>query len=81
MQDDPSFTRGGKGFRGNIEDTEKRWVIHRAYTHERFSEGLRESSMLLLDSSTQTTSPPEQKYSTGSSQGGPVRTLQTPGGG
>ena len=67
MQDDPSFTRGGKSFRGNIEDTKEPWVRHRAYTPERFNEGLREPFVLLLDSSTQTTLPPEKNTSTGSS--------------
>ena len=41
MQDDPSLTRAGKRFIGNIEDTEQHWVTHRAETPERFSEGLR----------------------------------------
>ena len=41
MQDDPSLTRVGKTFRGNIEDTEQPWVRHRAETPTRFSEGLR----------------------------------------
>ena len=81
MQDDPSLTRVGKRFRGNIEDTEQSRVIHRVETPERFSEGLRQTPALLLDSNTQTTSPPEPKTSAGSSQGGPVRTPQTPGGG
>ena len=59
MQDDPSLTREGKRFRGNIEDTEKPWVRDRAETPKRFSKGLRQTPTLLLDSSTQTTSPPE----------------------
>ena len=79
MQEDPSLTRAGKRFRGNIEDIEQPWVRHRAETLERFIEGLRQTPVLLLDSSTQTTSPPEQNTSAGSSQGGPVRTLQIPG--
>ena len=81
MQNDPSFTRGGKRFRGNIKDTEQPRVRHRADTPERFSEGLREPFVLLLDSSTQTTSPPEQNTLVGSSQGGPVESPQTPSGG
>ena len=52
MQNDPSFTRGGKRFRGNIEDTEQSWVTHIANTPKMFSEGLREPSALLLDSNT-----------------------------
>ena len=59
MQNNPSFTRRGKRFRGNIEDIEQPWVRNRADTPKRFSEGLREPSALLLDSSTQTTSPPK----------------------
>ena len=66
MQDDPSFTRGGKRFRGNIEDNEQPWVRHRAETLERLNKGLREPSALLLDSNTKTTSPPEQNTSAGS---------------
>ena len=81
MQNNPSFTRGGKRFRGNVKDTEQPWVRHRADTLERFNEGLKEPSALLLDSSTHTTSPPKQNTSAGSSQGGPVRTPQTPRGG
>ena len=79
MQDEPSFTRGGKRFRGNIEDIEQPWVRHREDALDRFSEGLRETFSLLLDSSTQTTSPPEQNTSAGSSQGGRVRAPQSPG--
>ena len=79
MQDDPSFIRGGKIFGGNIEDTEQPWVRHREHTPERFSEGLREPFVLLLDSNTQTTSPPEKNTSARSSQGGPIRTPQIPG--
>ena len=67
MQNDPSFTRGGKRFRGNIEDIEKPWVRHRANTPERFNEVLREPSALLLDRSIQTTLPSAQKTSAGSS--------------
>ena len=78
MQDDPSFIRGGKRFRGNIEDTEQSWVRHRVDTLERFSEGPREPFALLLDSNTHTTSPPEQNTLARSSQGGPVRTSQIP---
>ena len=81
MQNDPNFTRGGKRFRGNIEDTEQPWVRHREDTPKRFSEGLREPSALVLDSSTQTASPPEENTLVGSSQGGPIGTPQTPRGG
>ena len=73
MQNDPSFTRGGKRFRGSIEDTEQPQVRHSTDTPKRFSEGPRQLFALLLDSSTQTNSPPEQNTSAGSSQGGPVR--------
>ena len=59
MQDDPSLTTTGNIFLGNIEDTEQPWVRHRVETLERFSEGLRQTPVLLLDSSRQTTSPPE----------------------
>ena len=76
MQDDPSLTWTGKKFRGNIEDTEQPRVRHRAETLERFSESLKQTTILLLDSSTQTTLPLEQNTSVGSSQGGPVRTPQ-----
>ena len=81
MQDDPSLTRAGKKFRGKVEDTEQSQVRYRAYTPQRLSEGFRETPALLLDNSTQTTSPPEHNTLAGSSQGGPVRTLQIPGGG
>ena len=81
MKNDPSFTRGGKRFRGNIEDNEKPWVRDRAETPGRFRKDHREPSTLLLDSSTQTTSPLEHDTLVVSSQGGLVRTLQTPGGG
>ena len=81
MQEDPSLTRVGKRFRGNIEDIEKFWERHRAKSPERFSEGLRQTLALLFDSSTQTTSPPKQNTSARSSQGGCVRTPQIPGGG
>ena len=67
MQDDPSLTRVGKRFRGNVEDIEQYRVRHRAETPERFSEGLRQPSTILLDSSTQTTSPLKQNTSAGSS--------------
>ena len=59
MQDDPRFTRGGKRFRGNIKDTKQPWVRHREDTPKRFNEGLKEPFALILNSSTQTTSPPE----------------------
>ena len=81
MQDDPSHTRAGKRFRGNIEDTKQYRGRHREETPERFSKRLRQTPMLLLDSSTQTTSPPELNTSAGSSLGGCVRTSQIPGGG
>ena len=38
MQKDPSLTRAGKRFRGNIEDTEQCREGHRAETPERTSE-------------------------------------------
>ena len=59
MQEDPSLTRVGKRFRGNVEDTKYYQGRHRAETPERFSEGLRLAPVLLLDNNTQTTSPPE----------------------
>ena len=74
MQDDPSLTSAGKRFKGNIEDNEQPWVRHRAKIPERFSEGLRQTPALLLHNSTQTTSPPEQNTSPGSSLGGCLRT-------
>jgi hypothetical protein len=73
MQEDPSFTRVGKRFRGNVEDTEQSRAIYRADNPERLSEGFKEPPALLLDNNTQTTSPPEQNTSAGSSQGGYLR--------
>ena len=67
MQNDPRFIRGGRRFRGNIKDTEKPRVRYSANTFERFNEGLRDPFALLLDNNAQTTSPPEQNPSTGSS--------------
>ena len=81
MQEDPSLTRAGKRFRGNIEDTKQYRERHRAKTPERTSERLRKIPMLLLQNSTQTTSSPELNTSAGSSLGGCVQTLQIPGGG
>ena len=78
MQGDPILTRAGKRFRGNIEEIEEPWVRHRAETPERFSKGLRQTRAFLFDSSTETTSPPEQNTSAGSSQGGCVSTPQIP---
>ena len=72
MQEDPSLTRAGKRFRGKIEDTEQYRGRHRAETPERFSERLRKTPTLLLESSAQTTSPLELKSLAGSSQGGCV---------
>ena len=74
MQEDPSFTREGKTFRGNIEDTEQYQGRHRAETPERISERLMKTPALLLESSTQNTSPLELNSSVGSSLGGYVRT-------
>ena len=74
MQEDPSLTRAGKRFRGNIEDTEQPWVRHRAETPKRFSEGPRQTPALLLESSIETTSPPELNTSAGSRLGGCVQT-------
>jgi ABC-type phosphonate transport system ATPase subunit len=75
MQNDPNFTRGGKRFRGNIEDTEQPWLRHREDTPERFSEGLREPLALLLNITTHTTLPPKKNTSARSSQGGLVGAL------
>ena len=80
MQEDPSFTRARKRYRGNIEDTEQRRERHRVETPERTNERLRKIPALLLENSTQTTSPPELNTSVGSNLGGCVRTLQIPGG-
>ena len=52
MQEDPSLIRVGKRFRGNIEDTEQYQGRHRVETPERFSERLRKTPALLLESST-----------------------------
>ena len=38
MQEDPSLTRAGKRFRGNIEDTKQNQERHREETPERTSE-------------------------------------------
>ena len=59
MQEDPSLTRAGKRFRGNIEDTEHNRERHRVETPERTRKQLRKILMLLLENNTQTTSPPE----------------------
>jgi hypothetical protein len=74
MQEDPSLTRKGKRFRGNIEDIEQYQGRHRVETLERISERLRKTLALFLESSTQTTSPPELNTSVGSSLGGCVQT-------
>ena len=81
MQEDPSLTREGKRYRRNIEDTEQYRGRHRAESPERISERLRKTPTLLLESSTQTTSPPELNTSAESILGGYVRTPQIPGGG
>ena len=52
MQEDPSLTRVGKRFRGNIEDTEQYQERHRAETPEITSEHLRKTSALLLENNT-----------------------------
>ena len=52
MQEDPSLTREGKRFRGNIEDTEHNREGHRAETCERTSERLRKIPTVLLENST-----------------------------
>ena len=75
-----SLTRAGKRFRGNIEETEQNLERHRAETPDRTRERVRMIPALLLENSTQTTSPPELNTSTGSSLGGCVRTPQKPGG-
>ena len=59
MQEDPSLTRAGKRFRGNIEDIEQYQERHRAETPKRTSERLRKTPALLLENNTQTTSPLE----------------------
>ena len=74
MQEDPILTSAGKRFRGNIEDTEQYRERHRAETPERTSERLRKTPVLLLESSTQSTSPPELNTSTRSSLRGYVPT-------
>ena len=81
MQEDPSLTRAGKRFRGNIEDTEQNRERHRAKTPKRTNERLRKIHALLLENSTQTTSPPELNTLARSSLGGYVRTPKIPGGG
>ena len=78
MQEDPSLTRAGKGFRGNIEDTEQYRGRHRAESPERISERLRKTPLLLLESSTQTTSPSKLNTLAKSSLGGYIRTPQIP---
>ena len=72
MQEDPSLTRVGKIFRGNSGNTEQYQGRHNTETPERLSERLRKTLALLLESSTQTTSPPELNTSAGSSLGGYV---------
>ena len=76
MQEDPSLTRAGKRFKGNIEDIEQCRERHRIETPERTSEQLRKIHVLLLENSTQTTSPPELNTSAGSILGGCVQTPQ-----
>ena len=72
MQEDPSLTREGKRFRGNIEYIGQNQERHRAETPERTSERFQKILALLLENSTQTTSPPELNTSVGSSLGGCV---------
>ena len=72
MQEDPSLTRAGKRFRGNIEDTEQYRERHRVEAPERISERLGKTPTMLLESSTHTTSPPELNTSAGSSLGGSI---------
>ena len=67
MQEDPSLTRAWKRFIGNIENTEQYQGRHRVETLERLSERLRKTPALLLESSTQTSSPPELNTSAESS--------------
>ena len=81
MQEDSSLTKAGKRFRGNSENTKQYQGRHRVETPKRLSERLRKTLVLLLESSTQTTSPPELNTSAGSSLGGCVQTLQILGGG
>ena len=52
MQEDPSLTRAGKIFRGNIEDTDQNQERHSAETPERTTEQLRKIPALLLENST-----------------------------
>ena len=80
MQEDPSLTRAGKRFRGNNEDTYQNRERHRVETPERTTDQLRKIPALLLENSTQTTSPLELNTLAGSSPGGCERTLQIPGG-
>ena len=72
MQEDPSLTSPGKRFGGNNENTEQYQGIHRVETPERLSERLRKTPMILLESSTQNTSPPQLNTSVRSSLGGCV---------
>ena len=81
MQEDPSLTRAGKRFRGNSENMKHYQGIHRAKTPKRLSERLRKTPVLLLESSTQTTSPPKLNTSDGSSLGGCLQTPHILGGG
>ena len=81
MEEDPSLTRAGKRFRGNIEDTEHNRERHRAETPERTSERVRKIPALLLENRTQITSPPELNTSAGSSLEGCVQTPRIPSGG
>jgi hypothetical protein len=52
MQEDPSLTRAGNRFRGNIEDTEQYRERHRVETPERTNKRLRKIPALLLENST-----------------------------
>ena len=81
MKEDPSLTRAGKRFRGNIEDTKQNREKYRVEIPKRTSERLRKITVLLLENSTQTTSPPEFNTLAGSSLGGYVRTPQILDGG
>ena len=74
MQEYPSLTRVGKRFKGNIEDTEQCREGHRAETLERTCEQPRKIPALLLENSTQTTSPPKLNTSAENSLVGYVQT-------
>ena len=81
MQEDPSFTRVGKRFKGNSENTKQYQERHSAETPKRLSERLRKTPVLLLERNTQTTSPPKLNTLARSILEGYVQTPQIPSGG